>query len=111
MSRRIFGMVSILPADVDLLISVKAPNRNPRVGGANHGSHPLGLCVQITMAQNAAHKNGGFRLPDIQVNQTVPGMTQVALIEIAVEGKQSRPTQGEQEGNDFFVCIPFHPAS
>ena len=88
--------VSVRPAVMDLLLGVKPPDGQPRMGGANDSAHALGLCVQFPMAEYAAHEDGGLRLLDIQAHETVPCMAQTALVEIAVKGKQCRLTEAQR---------------
>jgi len=66
--------------------------------------------IEVTMPKCPAHKNGRFFLFHIQINEAVPGMTQIALVKVMIHGEESWLAELEQKGNDLLVghALPPH---
>jgi hypothetical protein len=82
---------------------MNAPNSQSRGRSPNDSAHPLGFGIQRAMAKEPANKLRYLLLLDIEVNQTIPFMTQASIIEIGVERKKCWSGQLVQKRDDFVV--------
>ncbi|MBM3127087.1 MAG: hypothetical protein FJ009_00445 [Chloroflexi bacterium] len=82
------------------------PKRKPRARGANDFAHSLGFRVKCRVAENTPNKSRNLILVNGEVNQTVSGVTQIAVIEIAIAREKSDLVLLMQERNDFPVLHP-----
>jgi len=73
------------------------------VHDANHGAHPLCLCVEIRFAQYATDEVSGFILAYGQNHERVSRVTQRASIETQIAGKECGTGQRQRKRNDFLV--------
>jgi hypothetical protein len=76
--------------------------------GSNDMTHPLGLCVQLTMPQELSGILGCGIFLDIKMDQAIPCMTQATIVEVTIKGEECWPVQLMQQWDYLIV---FHPLS
>jgi hypothetical protein len=86
-----------------LAVLVDAPETKPSRHDPNDAAHPIGLGLQLSMAQNPTDVFGCPIRLDIKVNQAISLMTQATIIEIAVEREECGPVQLMQQSNHLGV--------
>jgi hypothetical protein len=59
--------------------------------------------VELTMAKYTTNENGCVRLVNVQVNETIALVAQIAFVKVAVRRKKSWLTEREQKGNDSII--------
>jgi hypothetical protein len=80
---------------------------------ANHCVHALGFGIKLQMAKKTAYENRYLVPLDRQINQAIPHMTQLGVIEMLVTRKEGWLALPMQKGDDFIVTTAFilHPCS
>jgi hypothetical protein len=105
-AKALFWPASSLPRETDFVLLMHAPNGQSRWQHPNHPAHPLGLCLHLAMPQEPADILGYHHFLHIEVDQTVPFMTQATVVEVGIERKKRWSVQLMQQG-DYLVV--FHP--
>ena len=80
-------------ASVTTANAIDAPKSQPCWRNTNDAAQPLGPGVQLAMPQESADILGYHLFLDVEVDQTIPRMTQSTIIEIAVEREERWPVQ------------------
>src|SRR5258708_6637453 len=103
------GIASSLPREPALLLLMNEPDGQSSWHDPNDAAHPLGLCVQLTMSQYPADIVRYHLFLDLEVDQTIPFMTQATIIEIAVEREERWSVQLVQQRNNLVVLHALSP--
>jgi hypothetical protein len=85
------------------LLLMDAPNSQFCWQNPNDAAHPLGLCIQFGMPQKPMDILGYRFAFHIQVDQTIPLMTQALIVEVAIECEERWSVQLMQQRNYFVV--------
>ncbi len=86
------------------------PERDSRSRNQNHCPHPLGLCVESRLFEQATYEQRRLVLLDRQVNQAILGMTQLTVKEASIAREKRKAALVLQERDDLIILLHSAPS-
>ena len=96
-------LLSAVPPDVHLGLRTQTPECQARVRDSNYTARPLCLGIEVGVPQEAADERSDFILPDACHNDTVAGVPQARLKEVAIPREERGIALSSQQNNNLLI--------